>query len=243
MSYPLWVATGVVLAFLATRLVKDPAGLDARPRPGLLLAAVVGALAGALLGELPADLNGWAWHQPGLPDDHLPLGGRTVLGGLIGAWLSVEAAKRFIGVAGPTGDGFALPLALALACGRMGCASAGCCAGIVCPEQAWWRDAAVLDALGERRFPAQYAEVAVHLACAAALWWCIRHGRLRGRRLAAYLTIYALVRFLLELVRPNPAILAGLTYYQLLAIGLFLLAGGTWLARSVERAGPQPGAC
>jgi prolipoprotein diacylglyceryltransferase len=222
---------GVALAFAAGRLQRDERPDLAPLRPRLLLAAVVGALLGAFLFELPADLYGWSWRPPSAPSDVLPLGGRTVLGGLLGGWLAVEAQKRRLGVTGPTGDGFALPLAVALACGRLGCAAAGCCAGVVAGPGSWWRALAVRDAMGLPRFPAPQAEALFHALAAALLLLCMRRGWLRGRRLAAYLAAYAALRCALESVRGNPALIAGLDYYQLLALALLVLAVCAWLRR------------
>ncbi len=233
-------------AALAARLQRDERP-ELRPqRTMLTLVAVLGAVAGAFLGELPADAFGWAWRPPLTPADALPLGGRTVLGGLIGGWLAVEALKWRLGIRGSTGDGFALPLAIALTAGRLGCASAGCCAGQICDAGAWYLPFSAHDVLGQPRIPVPAIEVAFHASVAVLLivaarcgWWC-------GRRLAAYLTAYAVLRFLLEFLRDNPP-LPGLTitWYQVLALGLLALAGSTWYrraraARQADAAGPEP---
>jgi phosphatidylglycerol:prolipoprotein diacylglycerol transferase len=227
-GYTLWVACGLLLAALAARWQGDVTGLDAGVRQRLLLAAIAGAIVGAYGLELPADLLHWtAPPPPGRGGDAMPLGGRTVLGGLLGGWLAVEFGKRRLGVRPPTGDGFALPLALALGCGRLGCLSAGCCAGEPCAP-AWW---AHVDAAGQTRVPVQALEAAFHFAAAAVLAVTVRRGRRRGTALAGYLALLAVVRFLLEGWRQNPAVLAGLSYYQLVAVPLFLLAATTWWMR------------
>ena len=227
--YTVWVAIGIALAALAARWQRDDAGLPAPVRARLLLWAVGGAILGAYGLQLPADLLGFAAPPPPSlhAPDAAPLGGRTVLGGLLGGWLAVEFGKRRLGVRTPTGDAFALPLALALGCGRLGCAAAGCCAGVRCAPH-WW---AYVDAAGEPRLPVQVAEAGFHFAAAAVLAIAARRGLWRGRRLAAYLALYAVVRFLLEFARENPPVLLGLSWHQLLAIALLLLAGGTWWRR------------
>jgi phosphatidylglycerol:prolipoprotein diacylglycerol transferase len=227
-AYGLCVAVGIALALLASRAQRDEHGPDARTRAVLLYAAVAGAILGAYLLQLPADLLGWAWVPAGARGDALPLGGRTVLGGLLGGWLAVELAKAAIGWRRPTGDGFALPLALALACGRVGCAAAGCCAGVEC-EPAWW---ALHDDHGVPRVPVQLVEASFHAGFALLFWMQRRTRWLAGRRLALYLALYAALRFALETQRENPPVLLGLSYYQLLALALFALAGGTFISRS-----------
>ena len=228
MSYSLWVALGILAAFLASRGQPADRPELAPHRQALFTAAMIGAVLGAFLFELPADLAGWAWVPPDAPKDLLPLGGRTVLGGLLGGWLTVEAVKWRRGIRDPTGDRFALPLALALAFGRLGCTSAGCCAGQTCVTETWWT--------WHGRIPVQPMEVAFHAGCALALWWAARRGWATGRRLAIYLTVYGVVRFALEFARENPPIALGLTWYQFLALALVVLAGGTWFHRSYSMA-------
>jgi prolipoprotein diacylglyceryltransferase len=55
--------------------------------------------------------------------------GKTVLGGIIGGYLSVHLFKRRIGLVRPLGDLFALALSAGEAVGRWGCFFGGCCYG------------------------------------------------------------------------------------------------------------------
>ncbi len=230
MAYFLWVAAGIACAFAARRWQGNVANLDARENTGVFLLAVGGAILGAYLFQLPASLLAWTAPPPdgARGPDGLLLGGRTVLGGLLGGWIAVEAGKRAFGIAKPTGDAFALPLAIALGFGRLGCASAGCCAGSACMAGPF----TVVGAGGAPHLPVAQLEAVYHFVAAGMLAWATRRGWIPGRRLAAYLTVYALVRLGLEGWRTNPAVLAGLTYYQMLALALFALAGATWWLRS-----------
>lgn len=224
-----WVAIGLLAATAAARWQRNPTGLDADRRSRLMLAAAGGSILGAYLLQLPADLFGFsAPPPPGASGDALPLGGRTVLGGLLGGWFAVEFAKRALGIRQPTGDGFALPLAIALGCGRLGCLAAGCCAGERC-EAAWW---AATDAEGRSRVPVQAIEALFHGIAALTLAILVRRPRRRpGTLLAGYLTALALLRLLLEAWREHPPVLLGLTWYQLLAIALASVTGPTWWRR------------
>ena len=238
MGYFLWVLAGLSLAFVALRWQPRANDLPPQQRQLLRVAALAGAVLGAWLLQLPADLLGWhAPPPPGQLGDATPLGGRTVLGGLLGGWLAVELAKRLGGVTVATGGDFALPLALALCCGRLGCLTAGCCAGSVC-EAAWY---ATVDAAGTPRWPVQLLEALFHGTAAVGLAWAARTRRWPTLRLVAYLTSYAGLRFLLEFWRQHPPVALGLSWHQWLAIGLFALAGGTWWARVAGGRRPDVG--
>jgi phosphatidylglycerol:prolipoprotein diacylglycerol transferase len=49
------------------------------------------------------------------------LGGKTIVGGLVFGLITVELTKRYIGLRDSTGDLYAIPLALGIAIGRIGC--------------------------------------------------------------------------------------------------------------------------
>ncbi|MSR48016.1 MAG: hypothetical protein EXS13_13320 [Planctomycetes bacterium] len=185
-------ALGIAAAAIVARLQPRRGGLAELSEPqrfAVIVGAVVGAIAGAYVLQFPADWFGWSWVPPDSPIDARPLGGRTVVGGLLGGWIGVEWMKRRRGITLATGDSFAAPLAVALAFGRGGCTLAGCCAGREC----------------------------------APAWWALAD--------AAYLALYALLRVALEFARPNPPLLLGASWDQLLALVLFALASATWWRR------------
>ncbi len=230
-SYAGFVALGILLAGIAAHFQRPTPGLDAHRRRPLQLFALGGAILGAWFLQLPADLFGWSAppeELAGLPAGARPIGGRTVLGGLLGGWIAVEGGKRLMRFRGPTGDAFAAPLAIALCCGRLGCWFTGCCAGVRC-DATWW---SLADAAGTPRIPVQAIEALFHGLAAVVLLLADRRDWQRGRRLAVYVASYALLRLVLEEWRPHPEIASlGLSFYQLLSLALFALAGGTWLAR------------
>jgi prolipoprotein diacylglyceryltransferase len=49
------------------------------------------------------------------------MGGKSIVGGLVGGLIAVELVKRYLGEKQSTGDMFAIPLALGIAIGRIGC--------------------------------------------------------------------------------------------------------------------------
>ena len=82
----------------------------------------MGAVIGSkLLGWIQHPAEAWAHRL----DAAWLLGGKTIVGGLLGGLVGVELAKLGIGERRSTGDLFALPLCLGIALGRVGCFLAG----------------------------------------------------------------------------------------------------------------------
>jgi hypothetical protein len=88
----------------------------------VLVGAVLGAAAGSKLLDLWQYGSYVALHWR---DPTVLFGGKTIVGGLLGGWIGVETAKRFIGLRRSTGDLLVLPLILGLGIGRLGCFFAG----------------------------------------------------------------------------------------------------------------------
>ena len=231
MIYTLFVGLGVVAALVLGRVGGSA------PVPGSVrVAALGGAVLGAHLFELPADLWGWTAEVSGLGP---PILGRTVLGGLLGGWIAVELEKKRIGLTRPTGDGFALPLAVGLTFGRLGCVLTGCCPGRVVESGSVWARLPIM-AEGPPRFPATLVEAYFHAICALVLLVMRARAIWPGRHLALYLTAYSMVRFALEWERENPPIAGPFTYYQLLATALFALSAITLWRRASPSAAASP---
>ncbi len=92
--------------------------LDSPRRWWVIAAAAAGAAIGArllALLECPAEL----WSGGGFPLERLA--GKSIVGAIAGGWLAVEGAKRLGGIESRTGDLLAIPLAAAIAIGRIGC--------------------------------------------------------------------------------------------------------------------------
>lgn len=110
------------------RLRRRQGDVIAEPqRWTVLAAATVGALVGSrLLGiaeQWPTMIE--AWRSGRLLELLLSPGGKTIVGGLLGGWLGVEAVKKVSGIQRRTGDLFVLPLCVGIAVGRVGCLLAG----------------------------------------------------------------------------------------------------------------------
>lgn len=135
--HPVFELAGYAASFAVYALVRKrfPRAVAGGNAP---LWIAVGALAGALLGAKllgflewmgnmpefsPGGLQGVGGTSEGHEDHHLfsLLGGKTVVGGLLGGWAGVEIAKRILGVRHSTGDVYVFPLIAGMAVGRVGC--------------------------------------------------------------------------------------------------------------------------
>ena len=191
--------------------------LRRRQRIALGLAAFIGGSLGAKAGYFLANVDAWSLDLAWLAD------GKTVVTGLAFAYLAVELTKLALGVRVKTGDGLALPLALALAVGRWGCFCNGCCYGV--PTGLPW---GVVFHDGVPRHPTQLYESLFHFMMAVALLQLARRDALPTHRLQLYLIAYGAYRFLTEYVRPEPPWLLGLTFYQWVSVVLIVGLSAQW---------------
>lgn len=190
-------------AWLASRLNVAPLPLSTREKWGVVLGAFCGSM---ILAKLPYVLMGGrsapfgiAWLE----------NGKTITLGLVGGYLGVEIAKRRMGISVKTGDNFAMPAAVAICIGRLGCLYAGCCYGT--PTTLPW---AMRFADGIPRHPTQIYEAIFHGAAAVGLYALQVRGILRGQLIKLYFITYFVFRFLTEFIRPEPRVWLGLTFYQ-----------------------------
>ena len=107
-----------------------------------------------------------------------------------------------------------MPVAVAVAIGRLACFEAGCCYGT--PKSLPWGVVfvSVPDAHGVARHPAQLYEAAFNFSAATALFWIGRRGFIRGQLINLYIIGYLAYRFVSEMIRPEPRLWMGLTGYQ-----------------------------
>ncbi len=193
----------------------------------------VGGFCGAMLGaKLPFALSDWSGLVSGttwLAD------GKTILCGIVGGYFGVELAKWTLDIRLKTGDTFAVPVAVAVAIGRVACYAGGCCYGAATALPWGVTFARAGDALP--RHPTQLYEAAFHLAMAAALLALQQRGLLRGQLIKLYILSYLAYRFLTEFIRPEPQVLLGLTGYQWTALALAPVFAWLWWrdARAVTK--------
>ena len=172
-----------------------------QPRPAratdrwlLVACAIAGAALGSkglhVLEHLPT-----LWRHGGAAEW---LGGKSVLGGLIGGTLAVEAGKRVIGWRPSTGDAWVPAIAVGLIIGRAGCQVSGL----------WDQTYGTPTALpwgwdygdGLPRHPVALYEMAlVALAWLGTARWRVQAP---GARFAAFLAAYCSIRLVLEFLKP-----------------------------------------
>lgn len=215
--YPLIMLTALVTGLALSRSRQRRLPMTATQRWSIALGAFCGGMLGAKLPFALVDPQGPLCTQAWIAD------GKTILFGLVGGYLGVEIAKALVGVRIKTGDSFAVPVAVSIGLGRIGCFVGGCCYGL--PTALPW---GVKFGDGVPRHPTQLYEVAFHLSAAIVLWTLERENLFPRQRLKLYLIAYCLYRFLTEFLRPEVRLWGGLTGYQWTALALLPIIAGLW---------------
>lgn len=207
-----WAAAASTLVILRRTWFRDnPVGAPARF--GYLTSVLIGAGAGAWVF---GTLNGWLSGQIGLA--------RSIEGALAGAILSIEIWKKANGITVRTGAVYALPVALGIAVGRIGCLLAGLddfTYGVPTGGDWGWDFGD-----GIPRHPVQLYESVAMAGFAAIYVIAVRRGFSQWKRDGFYLCVgfYAVQRFALEFLKPYQPAFLSLTVFQLLALALFAYA-------------------
>jgi len=185
----------------------------------VIAAAAVGALFGSrALGLLEqAPRVGFHWLMLLMP------GGKTIVGGMLGGWIAVEAAKRVMHVRSRTGDLFALPLCVGIAIGRIGCFAAGLADDTYgkATTLPWGVDFGD----GVRRHPVQLYEILFLFCVGVGLVWWARRPHREGILFRGFLAAYLLWRLVIDFFKPQPLV-AGMNWIQWACVaglvGLFM---------------------
>jgi phosphatidylglycerol---prolipoprotein diacylglyceryl transferase len=224
-------------------------------RRGRLDQELVAVMAGTLLfGAVGAKLA-TVWQYVRLSEDPtlvgaLVDGGKSILGGLAGAYIGALITKKVIGYKGKTGDLFAPGIALGMAVGRIGCFLTE---QVGTPTSLPWGIAVDAEtasrlpggpAAGVPMHPSFLYEIAFQLAVFALLWAVRDRIPVPGELFKIYLLAYAVFRFLVEFVRGNQVMWSGLSGSQLFLIPSTILLLAYFyrqIARGAYRRAGAPG--
>ena len=223
-THDLFVGLGLVLGLAVFRAESRRQGVhDER-----IWVMVAGILAGgAIGGRLAGVLQAWV-NQDGTPLYLVwAFGGRSIIGGLLGAYIGALTAKRLVRYPHRTGNVFAPAVAIGLAVGRIGCflteapgrptslpwavhvdpvaaASIPDCPGCVA---------------GVGMHPSFLYEVLFLVATFLVLrYWARDRIEAPGALFPLFLAAYAAFRFVVEFTRANPVVAAGLTWSQIIIL-------------------------
>jgi len=225
-------------------------------------------IAGTLLcGAIGAKLA-TVWRYVALSGDHsvegmLLRGGRSILGGLAGAYVGAIATKKLVGYTRSTGDLFAPAVALGMAIGRLGCFLSE---QVGTPTTLPWGlrfDDATLARIpncpyctpGVALHPSFLYEIGFHLVMFVVLMRVILseakedsrakasgRPRVEGDLFKIYLLAYAVFRFFVEFVRGNVIVWHGLSGSQLFLIPSTMLLVGYFVRQRWNGASGSSGA-
>jgi len=207
-----WVAAGLSLLWL-TRFtgVRFPASPNRDLR--YIAALVFGAGVGAVLF---GTANLWLSQQAGFA--------RSIEGALAGGIVAIELFKWTAGIHVRTGARFALPLAVGVAVGRIGCFLAGLEDFTYGTPTAlpWGHDFGD----GLLRHPVQLYESAAMAAFALGYVICARRGNRFVIENGFYLAagFYGLQRFALEFIKPYGTLIGPFTLFHLLSAAILAYA-------------------
>jgi phosphatidylglycerol:prolipoprotein diacylglycerol transferase len=220
------------LAFLAagavlTRHLKE---LGHPPDWGyeIIFAGLIGGLVGSRVDFL---LQNWGDVQDDLLGNVFSGAGLVWIGGVVGGAVAVGLWASWRGFRNRTLlDVCAVPLALGYAIGRIGCQLSGdgdYGTGSDLPWAMAYPDGT--EPTTEKVQPTPIYET-LSMGLVALVLWNLRHRFAPGALFALYLILSGVERVLVEFVRRNEEVLAGLTLAQLLSLAMIAI-GGAILAR------------
>ncbi|PDT89446.1 diacylglyceryl transferase [Bradyrhizobium sp. Y36] len=206
-----WLAAAAAVWWLSRQRLQFPAQSFELP---YIAALVFGAGLGAYLF---GSANLWLSGQSGIA--------RSVEGALAGGIVAIELYKWTAGIALRTGARFALPLAVGIAIGRLGCYFAGLDDFTYGTATAlpWGHDFGD----GVLRHPVQLYESAAMALFALAYVLAVLNRNAFTITNGFYLALayYGAQRFLWEFLKPYGALIGPLTLFHLLSLSVLLYAG------------------
>ena len=178
-------------------------------------AVIAAAFAGGAIGsKLLFLLEDPRLTQQNLHNPSYLLGGKTIVGGLVFGLIAVELMKKYVGVKPSTGDLYAIPLAIGIAIGRIGCFLTGLSDNTYgSPTTLPW---GVDFGDGVRRHPTQLYEMAFLLMLVPLIYRILLsitkkpEGRFRsGDAFKFFMVAYLAFRLLCDFIKPYSRIFLG----------------------------------
>ena len=199
---------------------------------------LVGMAGGAMLGaKLLAYAESWPVFWAGRGTLATWMSGKTIAGGLIGGWIGVEVAKRWVCLKESTGDGVVFAVAAGIAVGRFGCYLTGLADNTygIASSLPW----AVNFGDGIPRHPTQLYESLFVTLLMWILWRMRRPQMPQGAIFRAFMATYLLFRFGVEFLKPRDLRIAGLSPIQLASLIVAALSAIS-LWELLRAAAPEP---
>jgi prolipoprotein diacylglyceryltransferase len=235
MNFPVWISIGPwrmhphlvfeVLAYVVgfTLYLRRRRARGDHLDDGLRWSVVTAAAVGAVIGSR---ILHWLEGGEGA------LGGKTLVGGLLGGWVAVEIEKRRLGIREATGDLFVVPMAVGIAIGRIGCFLSGLPDGThgLATTLPW----AIDFGDGIRRHPTALYEL---LLMAALVWPLLRLERRlpRGDLFNLFVGIYLAFRLVVDAIKPGVPIALGLTAIQWASVAGLVVVVRRAIAHGAKR--------
>jgi phosphatidylglycerol---prolipoprotein diacylglyceryl transferase len=216
-----FIAAGAVLARRFTELGKPPDWAYE-----MVFAALIGGIVGARVDFL---IQNWSEVSDDVLGNIFSGAGLVWFGGVIGGALAVLLWARWRGLLGwVIADIAAVPLALGYAIGRIGCQLSGD-GDYGIPWDGPWAMAYPKGTV-PTTVPVHPTPVYETLTMLLVTWflWRMRHRVPAGALFALWLLLAGTERFLVEFLRRNERVAAGLTVAQFISLAM-IAAGAVWL--------------
>lgn len=231
--YLLWAFALLLFLYLSYRRAVKKYRLETSGTVSALLwvyiTAILGAFAGVVIEKLPLVIQGKA------NISLLTTGGSSacmgiLIGGIVGLW---QLHKEKISVTA-FADAVAIPLAIMLCIGRIGCFCEGCCEGKVIYHY-WYALHFPCDMPGIYRFPSQLAEGAALGLITLMLCWIEKkhHDKFKGALFAIFMILYGSYRLYFDHYRALSAERAFHSGYVLSVVAISV--GIVWLSAILRK--------
>jgi phosphatidylglycerol:prolipoprotein diacylglycerol transferase len=201
----------------------------------MIFAGLIGGLVGSRIDYL---LQNWDQVSDDLLGNVFSGSGLVWFGGVVGGAVAVLLWARWRGWLGLAMlDACAVPLAIGYALGRVGCQLSGDGDYGIASDLPWaMAYPEGTEPTTEEVHPTPVYET-LAMGGVALVLWRLRDRYAPGVLFALYLMLSGIERFLIELIRRNDSVVAGLTLAQLVSLAM-VAAGAAWL--TVRRPQPRP---